>query len=248
MKNQNNGDLPDDELKDVQQPSTTSNPSAAKANDPAVGDAATTQSSNVQSWNMDTDDDVAAQVLRRSGIEYVKASENSPARIAFIPGCKAVGGQAHYDSGDKRYYICGSRKGNLAPCCKKLGDPKGRCAAFVFRYTNADGKTAKLDQNVQPEVEVQILTMSNSNYQDAKNCIEEGGSIYDVDFKISVAEKQLQRKVNVISRSARWKQVEKQALEMAAPIIADERQLKRALGKEFGDGDSKASLGDIEEM
>ncbi len=244
-KMKSNEVIADDELNKIQVPSKPSNAGAAK---PAGGDAATTPTSNIQSWDADSDDEVAAKILRRSGVEYVKVSEGNAARIAFIPACKVVGGQTHYDSNDKRHYICSSSKTNRAGCCKKLGEPKGRAAAFVFRYVNADPKTAKLDPNVIPEIEVQVFTMSYGNWQDVKNAVEEGGSVCDPDFKVSVAEKQLQRKINVISRSARWHQIEAEALAMAAPFVADEGQLKRALGKEFGDGNSEASLADIEEM
>ena len=242
-----NRTTPADELDEVQ-PSTTSKSPAAKTDGPADGDAATTPpTSNIQSWDADGDDAVAAKVLKRSGVEYVKTSEGNAARIAFIPGHKVLGGQVHYDAVDKCYYLCGSSKTNRAGCCKKLGDPKGRAGAFVFRYLNADPKTAKLDPNIIPEIEVQIFTMSYGNWQDVKSAVEEGGSVCDPDFKVSVAEKQLQRKINVISRTARWRQIEKEALEMAARVITDERQLKRALGKEFGDGNSGASLAGIEE-
>lgn len=237
-----------DELDVVQQPSTISKANAAETNGEAIGAAATT--SNIQSWDADSDGSVAAQILKSSGMPYVKVSEGNPARIAFVPGGHMVGGPTHYDPEDKRYYICDSTKTKRAACCKKFGESKGRAAAYVFRYLNADTKTAKLDQNATPEVEVQIFTMSRGTYEDVKNSVEEGGSVFGLDFKISVAEKQLQRKVNAISHSPRWKAIEKQALEMAAPFLADERQLKRALGREFGGGNIKGNLLDpeVEEM
>lgn len=60
-----NEDTPDNEFDEVEQPSTIPTVGAAKTNDPADGDAATTPTAN-QSWDPTSDDSVAPRVLQQS--------------------------------------------------------------------------------------------------------------------------------------------------------------------------------------
>jgi hypothetical protein len=175
-----------DELEGI--PVTT----AAVATPAATAPAAATNS-NIQSWDADDGDDVSGTILKGGGVPYIKVAENQPARIAFVPGAKIVGAPVHYSSGENRYYVCDSKPGKRGKCCEKLGDAKGRAAAFVFHYLNADQKTAKLATGTVPQVEVGIFTMSRSNWEDVKGAVEEGSSVYAVDYRISVSEKQLTR-------------------------------------------------------
>ncbi len=233
-----------DELDDLPVPTRT----PATAATPTAAPAAAVVNSNVQSWGADDDDEVSGSILKSNGPPYVKVAENQPARIAFIPGGKIVGAPVHYEAHSKRYYVCESKPGKRSKCCDKLGDAKGRAAAFVFLYTNADPKTGKLAAETVPQVEVGIFTMSRSNWDDVKGAVEEGSSVYAVDYRISVSEKQLARKVSVICRTARWREIEKDALALAAPFLADQKQLERALGRKFEQTSYDATLGDIEQL
>jgi hypothetical protein len=230
-----------DELDAIAAPSATTGTAVVPATAPAP------ENSNVQSWEAD-DDDGGKSVLKSSGANYIKVSEGQPARIAFIPGAKIVGAPVHYSQGQNKYFLCDSKPGKRSACCEK-GDPKGRAAAFVFHYLNCDPATSKLPVGVLPQVEVGIFTMSRSNWTDVQGGIEEGGKVVDVDFRISVSEKQLTRKVAVIARVARWREIEAEALQLAAPFIADNSQLTRALGRKYESTTLEdARLGDIESL
>jgi hypothetical protein len=231
-----------DELDAIAAPSAKIAPVAAPA--PAVAAA----NSNVQSWDADDAGDVSKSILKSSGANYIKVTENQPARIAFVPGSRIVGAPVHYSQTQNKYFLCDSTKNKNSACCEK-GDPKGRAAAFVFKYLNADPQTGKMAVGVIPQVEVAIFTMSKSNYDDVKNGVEEGGHVTDVDFRISVSEKQLTRKVAVIARVARWREIEAEAMELAKPFLADPGQLTRALGRKFEAAASfDAQLSDIESL
>jgi hypothetical protein len=236
--------LLNDELDLIDVPASAPAPAPAPAK--AAVAATAPVNANVQSWDADDADDVSKSILKSSGANYIKVTENQPARIAFIPGSKIVGSPVHYSSVQNKYFLCDSTKGKRSACCEK-GDPKGRCAAFVFKYLNADPQSGKLAVGVVPQVEVAIFTMSKSNYDDVRNGIEEGGHVTDVDFRISVSEKQLTRKVAVISRVARWREIEAEAMELAKPFLADPGQLTKSLGRKFEAAATyDATLADIE--
>jgi hypothetical protein len=200
---------------------------------PAMNATAVAVNANIQSWGADDEDDVSGSILKSGGLPYVKVSANQPARIAFVPGAKIFGCPVHYEGVNKKYYLCDSKTGVQAKCCKKFGDPKGRAAAFVFEYTNADPKSGKMQAGTVPMVQVSIFTMSRSNWEDVKGAVEEGSKVDSADYKISVTEGQLTRKVSVVARVARWREIEKQAMELAAPFLANPEQLQRALGRPF---------------
>lgn len=230
-------------------------PTAAPAATPAATAAAATTAAapvnaNVQSWDADDSDDVSKGILKSTGANYIKVQENQPARIAFIPGAKIVGAPVHYSEGQNKYFLCDSKPGKRSACCEKLGDAKGRAAAYCFHYLNADPQSGKLPQGVVPQVEVGIFTMSKSNWDDVKNGIAEGAKVVDVDFRISVSEKQLTRKVAVISPKARWHEIKDAALALAAPYLANPEQLTRALGRRYEStvGVEDARLGDVENL
>jgi hypothetical protein len=217
---------------------------------PQKGSTAATANANVQSWGADDEDDVSGSILKSSGPPYVKVSAGQPARIAFIPGAKIFGAPVHYDGVNKKYYLCDSKTGVQAKCCKKFGDPKGRAAAFVFEYTNTDPKTGKMVAGAVPAVQVSIFTMSRSNWEDVRGAVEEGSSVYASDYRISVTEGQLTRKVAIVARVARWREIETQAMELAAPFLAEPNQLQRALGRAFtgsafSQANSEAALSDV---
>jgi hypothetical protein len=225
----------------------------AKVSDPASPAAATTAAApanaNVQSWDADDSDDVSKSILKSGGANYIKVQENQPARIAFIPGAKILGAPVHYSEGQNKYFLCDSKTGKRGACCEKLGDAKGRAAAYVFHYLNADPQSGKMAPGVAPQVEVGIFTMSKSNWDDVKNGIEEGAKVVDVDYRISVSEKQLTRKVAVIASKARWYEIKDAALALAAPYLANPQQLTRALGRKYESATSlDAQLADIEVM
>jgi hypothetical protein len=220
----------EDELDNIAAVSATTTPTPTPTPAPAPAEVA---NSNVQSWDTDDQENVSGTILKGTGLNYIKVQDNQPARIAFVPGAKIVGAPVHYASGEKRYYLCESKPGKRAKCCDKLGDPKGRASALVFHYINADPQTGKLPAGVTPQVEVAIFTMSRSNWDDVKNGVEEGGHVVDVDFRISVSEKQLTRKVAVIARVARWREIDAEAMALATPFLADSTQLTRALGRKY---------------
>jgi hypothetical protein len=246
MNNLTEAEVDLDEL-DSLRPSAAPATKTANAGAAATG-SATTVNPNIQSWGADDNDEVSSAILKSTGLPYIKVAENQPARIAFIPGGKIVGGPVHYDSGSKRYYVCESKPGARSKCCTRLGEAKGRAAAYVFRYLNADPKSAKLAPGVVPEVEVGIFTMSRSNWDDVKNAVEEGSSVEAVDYRISVSEKQLTRKVAVIARVARWLEIKDAALALAAPFIADPKPLEKALGRAYEGNFEDTTLGDVESL
>jgi hypothetical protein len=91
--------------------------------------------------------------------------------------------------------------------------------------------------------------VARSNWDDVKGAVEEGSSVYAVDYRISVSEKQLTRKVAVIARTARWLEIKDDALALAAPFLADPSQLTRALGRKYESVTSlDAQLQDIEAL
>jgi len=228
-----------DELDNLPEPTPT--PTTAPV-------SAAPENPNIQSWDADDNDDVSKSILKASGANYIKVAENQPARIAFIPGSKIVGAPVHYSDDENRYYLCDSTRSKRSKCCEKLGDAKGRAAAFVFHYLNADPQSGKLAAGVVPQVEVGIFTMSKSNYDDVKGSPEEGSSVYSVDYRISVSEKQLTRKVAVIARVARWLEIKDAALEMATPFLEDQKQLTKALGRKYQGDYEDARLDDIEKL
>ena len=237
-----------DELDLIDVPAaTTTDTAAVPVAAPAPAPAAAP--SNIESWDADDADDVSKGVLKGSGVPYVKVAENQPVRIALVPNSKIVGAAVHYSQASSKYFICASTPGKRSACCDKLGDAKGRAAALCFVYKNADPQSAKLAPGTAPVVEIGIFTMSRSNYADLKNGVEEGQSVTDVDFRISVTPGQLTRKVAVISRVARWKEIQDAALALAAPFLADNSQLVRALGRKYETAASfDATLGDIEQL
>jgi len=214
---------------------------AAEAKSVPAGDE-----TNISCW--DVDDESAKDVLKASGLPFVKVSENQPARIAFIPRSKMVGAPTHYSEAEKCYYICASTKEKLSKCCDRFGDPKGRACAFVFQYTNCDPKTGKYTGDTLPTVEIGIFTMSPTNWQDVKGGPEEGQSVYDCDFNIAVQDKQLARKISVISRQARWSMIKDAALELAAPFLANPNMLVKALGRRYNVGYTDATMADVNEL
>jgi hypothetical protein len=230
----------DDELdsivaKTAPAPTTTTTPTPAQAE-------------AISEWNAD-DEDGGSDVLRASGLPYVKVKEGMPVRLALVPGSRIVGAAVHFCKEDNRYYLCASTKTKRSECCVKLPDAKGRAAALCFTYKNQDPTTAKIAPGVLPIVEVSILTLSRSNWTDFQGSVEEGASIFDYDFRLSVADKVLARKVAVIARAARWKEIGPEALALATPFIADNSQLKRALGRKFEAPTSMdAQLADIENL
>jgi hypothetical protein len=234
-----------DELDLIDVPAATVAPAATTTT--ATAPAAVP--SNIESWDADDADDVSKGVLKGSGVPYVKVAENQPVRIALVPNSKIVGAAVHYSQASSKYFICASTPGKRSACCDKLGDAKGRAAALCFVYKNADPQSAKLAPGTAPVVEIGIFTMSRSNYADLKNGVEEGQSVTDVDFRISVTPGQLTRKVAVISRVARWREIEAEALALAAPFLADPGQLTKALGRKFeATASMDAMLADIETL
>jgi hypothetical protein len=201
----------------------------------------------VSEWDADSEEG-GNDVLKSSGLPYVKVTAGMPIRVAFVPGSKIVGAAVHYSKTSNRYDVCESKGNVTAPCCKALGDAKGRAAALVFIYKNADPTTAKLLLTTAPVVEVGVFTMSRGNWADVKGAVEEGTKVTDCDFRISVEDKQLARKIHVISRTARWQETKDAALALAAPFLADNSQLTRALGRKYEAVSIEATLGDIENL
>ena len=233
----------EDELDSL--PVPTAAPVAATTTTPAAVAAPTP--SGISSWDTDSEDG-GNDVLKSSGLPYVKVAAGMPIRIAFVPGSKIVGAAVHYSKTSNRYYVCESKSGHEAACCKALGDAKGRAAALVFIYKNADPTTGKLLLTTVPVVEVGVFTMSRGNWADVKGAVEEGTKVTDCDFRISVEDKQLARKIHVISRTARWQETKDAALALAAPFSADNSQLTRALGRKYEAISMEATLGDIESL
>jgi hypothetical protein len=235
----------EDELDNLPVPTTA--PVAAPAPTTTPATATAKVSSAVSEWDADSEDG-GSDVLKSSGLPYVKVASGMPVRLAFVPGSKIVGAAVHFSKASNRYYVCESKAGQESACCKALGDAKGRAAALCFIYKNADPTTGKLALTTAPVVEVGVFTMSRGNWADVKGAVEEGSKIIDADFRISVEDKQLARKIHVIARVARWKEIEAAALALAAPFIADNSQLTRALGRKYEAVSMEATLGDIENL
>ena len=234
----------EDELDNLPVPQTAVSPTATQVTTTTPAPAFT----NVSSWDTDSEDG-GGDVLKSAGLPYVKVQAGMPVRLAFVPG-KTVGCAVHYSKVSNRYYVCDSKNNVTAPCCKALGDAKGRAAALVFIYKNADPQTGKLAVGVAPIVEVGIFTMSRGNWADVKGAVEEGAKVTDCDFRISVEDKQLARKIHVIARTARWREFEAAAMALAQPFIDDSSQLTRALGRKYEATTSleDAKLGDVETL
>src|ERR1019366_2652712 len=123
---------------------------------PTVGPTPTTAPAptGVSSWDADQEDG-GGDVLKSAGLPYVKVQSGMPIRLAFVPTSKIVGAPVHFSKTSNRYYVCDG-----GACCKALGDAKGRAAALVYVYKNADPQTGKLAVGVLPVIEVGIFTMS----------------------------------------------------------------------------------------
>jgi hypothetical protein len=251
----------DDELTEIKVPATT--PVQSKTTLPTKStemqnvpvSAAPLRTNEDIDWGSDEADEIAKA---SEGLPSVKIGKKEAARFALIPGQSVKHAKIHYREGFGSYR-CLSRDGVQQSCCKADGMAKDKFAALVFRYQNADTSTGRMAKDQKPEIAVQALRLSRSNFRDITNLgvNDENETSNPATFDIIMSHDQsrafgYQFKA---TQALRWKELGDAPLELVKPF-ADGVALSRRLGKTLtvgelpgaGDGDSemRATLASID--
>jgi hypothetical protein len=242
----------DDELTEIKVPATTPvlpkttqpTKSAVQQNVPVP--PAPLRTSEDIDWGSDEADEIARTA---EGLPSVKIGKKEAARFAFVPGQPVKHAKIHYREGFGSYR-CLSKDGVKQTCCKMDGDPKDRFVAMVFRYGGADPSTGRMAKDKKPEVAVQALRLSRSNFRDITNLgiNDENEASNPATFDIIMTHDQ-SRAFGYQFKTAqvlRWKELGDAPLDLVKPF-ADGVALSRRLGKTLtvaelpgaGDGDEE---------
>jgi hypothetical protein len=193
------------------------------------------------------------------GLPSVKIGKTEAARVALVPGQPLKHTKIHFREGFGSYR-CLSKDGVKQTCCKTDGEPKTRFVALVFRYTNADPSTGRMAKGKKPEVAVQALRLSRSNFRDITNLgiNDENETSNPATFDIIMSH-DASRAFGYQFKAAqvlRWKELGDAPLEMVKPF-ADGVALSRRLGKTLtvaelpgardGDEEMRATLASLSE-
>jgi hypothetical protein len=252
----------DDELTAIEAPATT--PAQSKTNQSSKGDAPQGAAKSAAPASTGEDilfgTDEADEISKAAdGLPSVKIGKTEAARFAFSPNQPLKHAKIHYREG-LGSYRCLSKAGVKQTCCKTDGEPKDRFVAMVFRYLNADPLTGRMAKDKKPEVAVQALRLSRSNFRDITNLgvNDENETSNPAAFDIIMIHDPsrafgYQFKATQVLR---WKELGDAPLEMVKPF-ADGVALSRRLGKTLtvaelpgaadGDEEMRATLASISE-
>jgi hypothetical protein len=249
----------DDDLAAIKSPATT--PTQPKTNPrtkvAALQDAPVLPASSTDDISFGSDE-ADEMVKAAEGLPTLKISKAEAARFAFVPGQPLKHAKVHYRDGFGSYR-CLSKDGVKQLCCKTDGDPKEKLVAMVFRYANADPSTGRMAKDKKPEVAVQALRLSRSNFRDITNLgiNDENETSNPATFDI-VMTHDASRAFGYQFKATqvlRWKELGDAPLEMVKPF-ADGVALSRRLGKTLtvaelpggidGDEEMRATLASID--
>jgi hypothetical protein len=245
--------IDDDELTEIKVPATTpaqpktnqSTKLAAQQDTPAP--PAPANASEDIDWGSDEADLIARQA---EGLPSVKIGKAEAARFALVPGQPLKHDKMHYREGFGSYR-CLSKDGVKQLCCKADGEPKDRFVALVFRYSNADPTTGRMAKDKKPEVAVQALRLSRSNFRDITNLgiNDENETSNPASFDIIMTHDPsrafgYQFKATQVLR---WKELGDAPLELVKPF-ADGVALSRRLGKTLTVAELPGGVDTDEEM
>jgi hypothetical protein len=223
----------DDELTEIKAATTPAQP---KTTPMAKGGAQQSQPVAPASTSEDIlfgTDEADEMAKAADGLPSVKIGKTEAARFALVPGQPLKHHKIHYREGFGSYK-CLSKDGVKQACCKTDGDPKDRFVGMVFRYTNADPSTGRMAKDKKPEVAVQALRMSRSNFRDITNLgiNDENETSNPATFDIIMPHDPsrafgYQFKATQVLR---WKELGDAPLDLVKPF-ADGVALSRRLGK-----------------
>jgi hypothetical protein len=216
----------EDELDDVK-PQTA--PSSAKTQNKAAAPAP------APTPIADEDADFGDEGYMKSDdfLTVIKPDKGKVIRFAFVPGFKLKHSRVHYLEGTGSFRCISPKDGSTKEiCCERGGNAKDRFVGLVFVYTNADTVSGKLPTGVIPEVAVQAVRLSRSNYREITNQPDEDSNVYAIDLIMRHDESRaFGYKFNRATPTARWRQVEPQAMALAEPFKTDQAKLASRLGK-----------------
>jgi len=224
----------DDELSDVPTKSLKVQASAPSATRAGTG-------FEVAGQDSDADVEFGSEKYTKSqGFLPIRPDKGQVIRFAFVPGMKLKHGKVHFFDGIGSVR-CLSDNGGNAICCEKsdkLTAAKDKFIGLVFVYNNADKATGKLGPDVAPEIVVKPIRLSRANYCEISELPDEDSNVFNMDLRMRYDESRaFGYKFNRMTTVPLWKQVEKQALELAKPYT-DADLLDKLLGKKL----SKAEL------
>lgn len=226
----------DDELETIPagakapaQPQTTQPPKGAAQQNAPKSPAPVSTNEDIDFGTAEADEIAKAA----DGLPTVKIGKTEAARFAFVPGQPLKHSKVHYREGFGSYK-CLSKDGVKQLCCKTDGDPKDRFVGMVFRYVNVDPSTGRMAKDKRPEVAVQALRLSRSNFRDITNLgiNDENETSNPATFDIIMTHDQ-SRAFGYQFKAAqvlRWKELGDSPLELVKPF-ADGVALSRRLGK-----------------
>jgi hypothetical protein len=208
---------------------------------PAVAQPAPAPVGTEEEYSFD-DEGINEAVKSVEGLPVVKISKSEIARIALVPGFKMKKNWIHYLEGSGSI-ICHSTPENPnAVCCHKLGQPKDRFTALVFRYVNV-GKDGKFVAGATgPVVQVQAVRLSKANARDILDAADEGQSVYTIDLKMRHIEgAAFGYRFTRMSPKNAWRSIEAEALALAEQY-KDGVKLSRVAGKRLNATELNATL------
>jgi hypothetical protein len=220
----------DDDLATISAGRTTpAQPQTAQVTKGAQQQSAPKAASEDITFGSDEADEIARAA---DGLPTVKIGKTEAARFAFVPGMALKHAKVHYREGFGSYK-CLSKDSAKQACCKE-GDPKDRFVAMVFRYLNSDPSTGRMAKDKRPEVAVQALRLSRSNFRDITNLgiNDENETSNPAAFDIIMSHDP-SRAFGYQFKAAqvlRWKELGDAPLELVKPF-ADGVALSRRLGK-----------------
>lgn len=239
----------------TEQPKTNQRTKVSAQQDAPVPPAPASSAEDI-SFGTDEADEIAKAA---EGLPTVKIGKTEAARFAFVPNQPLKHGKIHYRDGFGSYKCLSTKDGVKQLCCKTDGDAKDRFVAIVFRYVNADPSTGRMAKDKKPEVAVQALRLSRSNFRDITNLgiNDENETSNPATFDIIMTHDQSRAFGYVFkpTQVLRWKELGDAPLEMVKPF-ADGVALSRRLGKTLtvaelpggidGDEEMRATLASID--
>jgi hypothetical protein len=163
-------------------------------------------------------------------------------RFAFVPNLKLKHARVHYLEGSGSFR-CISSADKKEICCDKAGQPKDRFVGLIFVYLNADKTTGKIPKDIAPEVAVRAIRLSRANFREISQLPEEDSNVHAIDIAMRHDDSRaFGYRFTAISRSARWRQIEQQAMSLVEPY-KDGLKLASRLGKNLSKSELIALLG-----
>jgi hypothetical protein len=179
------------------------------------------------------------EYLSKTKLPRIRNGKGEVIRFFLTTGIKPRAKETHYLAGSGTFQCL---KPSLCPICLSGEVSRTRIVALAIKYANADGKTAKLG-NLKPVYEVGYVSLSRANYTQMTSILEEGSTVYDVDFKMASAPRAFGFEFSIAASQAAYKKVNDEAIiaELVAPYL-DGIDLAKKLGKKANAGEMKTAL------